>query len=187
MAGVLCNSLEVSNVARPGARDPRPRTRSARRGSARPGCGDSAARAGPRRGLRTPRRPRSGAPGRRPRGRARGGRHEVRTRLPAGLPPAAHTYLRGREAPAHPEGSERCHGVAPAVARASSRPRLLLRGVGGERGESPGVCNFFFTFFSTAPRKGKKNVDRNKEVEEVKLRVRAGKAESGKDKWLKMG
>lgn len=62
LAGVLCNSLEVSSFARPGARAPRP---AARPDLARPGRGAGtpsarasrrAARPDPQRGLHTPRR-----------------------------------------------------------------------------------------------------------------------------------
>lgn len=132
LAGVLCNSLEVSSFARPGAGDPRPGARSPARPlarSARRGRGAPAARADPQRGLHTPRRRRrrSGPPwpaGPRP-GRARGGRHEERTRLPAGPRPAANTYLRGRRLQAR--GGERALSPRrPAVARASSSPPGLL-------------------------------------------------------------
>lgn len=102
LAGVLCNSLEVSSSARPGARAPRP---AARPDPARPGrgAGDPERPCVPARGSTRPLArpthpsslppPRLGAPGRGEH------RHEVRTRLPASPRPAAHTYLRGRQAP----------------------------------------------------------------------------------------
>lgn len=77
LAGVLCNSLEVSSFARPGARDPRSGARSARRGEAgappRLGPTPSAAYTPPTAAaapaLRGPPVP----------GTVRGGRHAVRT------------------------------------------------------------------------------------------------------------
>lgn len=123
MAGVLCNSLEVSSFARPGARAPRPapRTRElallcsaplrwAKLGAPRPGCGDPerpcapAARADPQRGLHPPLLPPPptlGAPGS---GSSRGApgesarrrrpaRGAERTRLPAGPRPTRRAHL----------------------------------------------------------------------------------------------
>lgn len=133
LAGVLCNnSLEVSSFARPGARDPRPgarppgrRLRSARRREALRGA--PAARADPQRGLHAPPPPSPvpAALARRPPGRARGGPHEVRTRLPAGPRPAARRghLLEGAAGSRLVEGSERCHRVAqPPLARPPRRP-----------------------------------------------------------------
>lgn len=113
---------------------------------------------------------------RRPPGGARGGRHEVRTRLPAGPRPAARTYLRGRRAPGSLGGARALSRRRPAVAaRASSwppppPPRLLLGGVGGELQRAPGRLQLFFTFSSTAPREGKAR----KEGKNIKKKCRQG-------------
>lgn len=164
LAGVFCNSLEVSSFARPGARDPRPRARSpARLRSARRGEAGAPPRLGPtpQRGLHTPPSPTPTplrpAAARRPPGRARGGRHEVRTRLPAGPRPAANTYLRGRRLQARCVGSERCHRVAqPSLARPPRRRGFSSEGWAESLARARAFATFLHFLFHRPPNGGKK-------------------------------